>query len=81
VLISYLIQKGFVVIPKSVTPQRIKSNIDVSPLPLETVARLEKLDRGARYNDPVSWGVDMFGEQGGDAAALEKAKIIASQNK
>ncbi|CAN6606886.1 glycerol 2-dehydrogenase (NADP(+)) [Trichomonascus vanleenenianus] len=79
VLISYLIQKGFVVVPKSVTPSRIKSNFDgVFTLPEDVVKQLESLDKHLRYNDPVEWGQDVFGEQGGDAAALKKAKAIAA---
>lgn len=79
VLTSYLIQKGFVVIPKSVTPARIKSNFNVSPLPESAIARLEKLDRAQRYNDPVSWGFDMFDEQGGHDIALQKAKDLVTK--
>lgn len=81
VLISFLIQKGYAVVPKSVTPSRIESNFDVFTLPEDAFAKLEKLDKSARYNDPVDWGVDIFGEQGGDAAALEKAKKIAAEQK
>lgn len=82
VLVSFLIQKGFVVIPKSVTPSRIKSNFDnVFELPQDAVDKLSKLDKHFRYNDPVDWGVDIFGEQGGDRAAREKALKIASESK
>lgn len=81
VLISFLIQKGFAVVPKSVTPSRIESNFDVFTLPEDAFAKLEKLDKSARYNDPVDWGVDIFGEQGGNAAALEKAKKLAAEQK
>lgn len=78
-LLSYMIQKGFVVIPKSVTPKYIKGNFDVHPLPSEVVKKLETLDRGERYNDPVKWGVDLFDQHGGDESVLEMAKKIAAE--
>jgi L-glyceraldehyde reductase len=81
-LVSYLAQKGFVVLPKSVTPSRIKTNFEDFILPEEAVKKLDALDKGERYNDPVHWGRDIFGEQGGEEAARQKAiKIIAQKRK
>lgn len=80
-LVSYLLQKGYVVVPKSVTPSRIESNFKVYDIPASAMSKLESLDRHHRYNDPVDWGVDIFGEQGGTSAAYHKALKIAKENK
>lgn len=62
VILSFLVQKGFVVIPKSVTPSRIESNMDLFELPADAYNKLEALDIGRRYCDPSKgWGVDIFG--------------------
>jgi L-glyceraldehyde reductase len=79
-IVSFLIQKGFVVIPKSVTPSRIKGNMELFTLPQEAFDKLNALNSGRRYNDPVEWGRDVFGEQGGDSAAYEKALRIAASS-
>jgi len=57
VLIRWAIQRGTVVIPKSVTPKRIASNLEAAskPLPEATMAALEKFDRGLRFIKGTMW--------------------------
>ena len=62
VLVSWALQRGTVVLPKSVTPSRIKSNLEAFELPAEDVARITALDTHARYNFPKRFGVNIFGE-------------------
>lgn len=51
VLLRWSIQRGFVVIPKSIKPERIKENSELFSwsLPEEEMARLAELDCGFRY--------------------------------
>ncbi|KAF4621156.1 hypothetical protein D9613_000466 [Agrocybe pediades] len=55
VLIRWSLQKGFVPLPKSATPGRIRSNVEVYDFELapEDVAKLDALDRGK--SGAVSW--------------------------
>lgn len=74
VLVSFLIQKGFVAVPKSVTPDRIRTNFDVFDLPSDAVKQLEALNTNTRYNDLyLQWGYDVFGEHGGHENAYKLA--------
>lgn len=63
ILIRWAIERGTVVIPKSVTPSRIKENISVFDFELSDsdMAELGSLDRGRRYVDPSQdWGIPYF---------------------
>ncbi|KAJ7859002.1 NADP-dependent oxidoreductase domain-containing protein [Mycena leptocephala] len=62
VVISWHVQRGTVVLPKSVTPSRIVENLQVSALP---PALFDKLERAAtshkpypRLNPSKNWGID-----------------------
>ncbi|KAJ0419278.1 NADP-dependent oxidoreductase domain-containing protein [Aspergillus carlsbadensis] len=68
VLISWAVQRGTVVLPKSVTPSRIESNFQDFVIPNAEFEALNELDRNQRYNYPFRWGVDVFGELGADEA-------------
>jgi hypothetical protein len=61
VLISYAIGRGIVVLPKSVTPSRIESNLQTINLPAEDIDELNKLategGKQQRINSPP-WGTD-----------------------
>lgn len=50
VMLRWLVQQGFVVLPKSVTPERVRENIDIFDFELddEDLLRLSKLDHGMR---------------------------------
>ncbi|KAM3067335.1 hypothetical protein ACMFMG_005307 [Clarireedia jacksonii] len=62
VLISWAVQRGTVVLPKSVTPNRIKSNLQAFELPSDVFQKISSLDRHHRYNFPARLGVDIFDE-------------------
>ncbi|KAL2858866.1 NADP-dependent oxidoreductase domain-containing protein [Aspergillus pseudodeflectus] len=68
VLISWAVQRGTVVLPKSVTPARIESNFQDFIIPDAEFEALNSLDRNQRYNYPFRWGVDVFGELGAEEA-------------
>ena len=61
-LINWALQRGTIVLPKSVTPERIVQNTKTFPLPQSAVDTLAKLDRHERYNFPKRLGVNIFGE-------------------
>lgn len=62
VLLSYLNNRGIVVLPKSVTPARIEKNLKIVDLDNEDVEALNKFakDNGKlkRFCNPP-WGVDL----------------------
>lgn len=74
VLGSWGVQRGTVVLPKSVTPSRIASNLHVKKLPEEQLAKLNSLERHKRFNFPKVWGYDIF-----DEAGDEEVKKIATE--
>jgi len=57
VLIRWAIQRGTVVIPKSVHPDKIKSNFEVFDFELSgtEVSDLTQMDRRFRYTNPMNW--------------------------
>lgn len=60
VLLSYLVARGIVILPKSVTPSRIESNLKLIPLDKEDVDALNGLAKSGkqqRVNAPA-WGTD-----------------------
>lgn len=75
VLASWGVQRGTVVLPKSVTESRIASNFQDFLLPLESMTELNALERHKRFNFPARWGFDIFDEIG-----VESAKRIAKES-
>ncbi|OJJ41017.1 hypothetical protein ASPWEDRAFT_101237 [Aspergillus wentii DTO 134E9] len=67
-LISWAVQRGTAVLPKSVTSSRIESNFQDFVVPDADLEALNKLDRNQRYNYPFRWGIDVFGELGAEEA-------------
>jgi diketogulonate reductase-like aldo/keto reductase len=66
VLVSWGVQTGHVVLPKSVTESRIKSNFEDETLPEWAMEELNALERHKRFNFPARWGFDIFDEAGKD---------------
>ena len=60
VLLKWAIQKGIVVIPKSVTPSRIRENFDAIRVVLtpENVAEMDKLDKNNRISYGGLWLIE-----------------------
>ncbi|TVY86277.1 Aldehyde reductase, partial [Lachnellula willkommii] len=80
VLVSWGVQKGHVVLPKSVTESRIKSNLNEVELPGWAMKELDALERHKRFNFPARWGYDIFDEAGADAV-LKAAENAGEENK
>jgi diketogulonate reductase-like aldo/keto reductase len=74
VLVSWGVQRGTVVLPKSVTASRIASNFQDFLLPSKQMAELHALERHKRFNFPARWGFDIF-----DEAGVEAVKKIAKE--
>ncbi|KAJ5085475.1 hypothetical protein N7532_010246 [Penicillium argentinense] len=74
-LASWGVQRGTVVLSKSVTPSRIAANLQVRSLPEDAYAKLNGLERHKRFNFPAIWGVDIFEEVGDEA--VRKAAVDA----
>lgn len=80
VLVSWGAQRGWVVLPKSVTERRIIGNFQDRVLPEDAMQRLDALSRDKRFNFPARWGVDIFDER--DVKELQKiAKEAGEENK
>ncbi|KJK65603.1 ARA1 like protein [Aspergillus parasiticus SU-1] len=80
VLISWAVQRGTVVLPKSITPERIRSNFDDFILPEDAFETIQSLEKHQRMNFPARLGVDIFGEVG-EASARESALAWAAEQK
>lgn len=79
-LVSWGIQKGWVVLPKSVTEKRIISNFQDKELPEPAIRGLDALEKNKRFNMPKIWGVNIFDEH--DESELKKiAKESGEANK
>ncbi|BCS24124.1 uncharacterized protein APUU_40568A [Aspergillus puulaauensis] len=79
VLISWAVQRGTSVLPKSVTPSRIEGNFQDFVIPDAEFETLNKLDRNQRYNYPFRWGIDIFGELGAEEAERRAEQNAAEQ--
>ncbi|KAF2086301.1 alcohol dehydrogenase [Saccharata proteae CBS 121410] len=77
---SWGVQRGTNVLPKSVTPHRIASNLHVKELPQEDFEALNALSRHKRFNFPARWGTDIFDEVGAEKAK-QGALELAEDNK
>jgi diketogulonate reductase-like aldo/keto reductase len=80
ILASWGIQRGTVVLPKSMTPSRIKSNLQVKELPTDAFDELIALERHKRFNQQSRWGFDIF-EELGQAKVQQIAEGFAEENK
>ncbi|EUC28825.1 hypothetical protein COCCADRAFT_40703 [Bipolaris zeicola 26-R-13] len=78
-LASWGIQRGTVVLPKSVTPSRIKSNGQVKALPKDAFEELSQLEKHKRFNVQSRWGFDIF-EELGDEEVRKIAQGFAKEN-
>jgi diketogulonate reductase-like aldo/keto reductase len=61
-LVNWALQRGTAVIPKSVTPERIKENFQVFDFDIsaEDVVKIESLNQNIRTISPDSWGIPYF---------------------
>ncbi|KAF9894712.1 hypothetical protein FE257_006602 [Aspergillus nanangensis] len=81
VLISWAVQRGTVVLPKSVTPERITSNFQDFILPEEAFQAIQSLERHQRMNFPARLGVDIFEEVGEESAKRSAVEWAEQQKK
>lgn len=79
VLIQWAVQRGTVVLPKSVTASRISENFEDFEIPKALYDKISALEKNKRYNFPARLGVNVFGEV--DDATLKKGRAdwIAAQ--
>ncbi|KAK9454722.1 aldo/keto reductase [Dipodascopsis uninucleata] len=79
VLVSWAVQRGTAVVPKSVTPSRIKSNLEGFVLSDEDFDSICSLEKHQRMNFPIRWGIDVFGEVGQEAVTKEAQRQAAER--
>jgi diketogulonate reductase-like aldo/keto reductase len=79
-LVSWGVQRGHVVLPKSVTASRIKSNLQDFEIPSHIFSELNALERHKRFNFPARWGFDIF-DEAGDETVKKAAKEAGPENK
>jgi L-glyceraldehyde reductase len=79
VLIQWAVQRGTVVLPKSVTPSRIAENFVDFELPQAAMEKINSLDQNRRYNMPARLGVDVFGEHTKEYLRNARAEWIEKQ--
>ncbi|VUC31393.1 unnamed protein product [Clonostachys rosea] len=79
VLYSWGVQRGHVVLPKSVTPSRIESNLQVHKLPEDVFEQLNGMERNKRLHWQSQWGYDIF-EEVGEAEVKRIAKEAGPAN-
>ncbi|EON69065.1 hypothetical protein W97_08378 [Coniosporium apollinis CBS 100218] len=79
-LASWGVQRGTVVLPKSVTESRIKSNMQIFEIPEDVMAELDALERHKRFNFPAHWGFDIF-DEAGEIKVRKAAVQWAEKNK
>ncbi|KAI6784252.1 uncharacterized protein J7T54_004798 [Emericellopsis cladophorae] len=79
VLIQWGVQRGTVVLPKSVTPSRIAENFVDFEIPEKAMQEIYALDRNTRYNFPARLGVNVFGEKTEEELKKGRADWIAAQ--
>jgi diketogulonate reductase-like aldo/keto reductase len=62
ILINWAVMRGTIVIPKSITPERIKENIGVYDfeLSVEDMKKVDTLNRDYRFIIPNNWGIPYF---------------------
>jgi D-xylose reductase len=61
VLLRWSVQRNVAVIPKSMHQERMKTNLDIFGWTLDQkdVDAINKLEMGARFNDTVTYGLDL----------------------
>jgi len=74
VLIQWAVQRGTVVLPKSVTASRISKNFEDFEIPKQYFDKISALEKNKRYNFPARLGVDVFGE------VKDKAQLLKGRN-
>lgn len=74
VLIQWAVQRGTVVLPKSVTASRISENFEDFEIPKQYFDKISALEKNKRYNFPARLGVDVFGE------VKDKAQLLKGRN-
>jgi L-glyceraldehyde reductase len=79
VLIQWAVQRGTVVLPKSVTPSRIAENFEDFEVPQDAMEKIDKLDKNHRYNMPARLGVNVFGEHTEEFLNKSRNDWIAKQ--
>lgn len=78
-LVSWGVQKGHVVLAKSVTESRIESNFKDVMLPKWAMEELDGLEKEKRFNFPARW-VDIFDEVG-EETVKRAAQDAGDENK
>ena len=79
-LLSWGVQRGTVVLSKSVTPSRIESNLKVQELPEDVFAKLTAMEKNKRFNWQSRWGFDIFQELGPEKTK-QLGREVAEENK